>query len=274
MPGIFDQEIQEGDDLLKLPYFKWYPKDFEVDENVKLMNLEEIGLYALCLNHAWINGSLPADQSEIARAMKIPAKAFSRIWPRVAPCFAAGTEGRLINGRQEKERALAISKSESATKAVRSRYERSSDDVPRAVAHSGSESEHGPSVVVVSSEEEKPEVSLAKIPSIPRFGPQFERVIGAFLAAGVLLGDPDVLATATEWSQIPVAEHFAAANLAETKARKTEARFMGLPANFLRKREWARTGPGRVLPVPVELTAGERATAEAARQVFGEGWNK
>lgn len=95
----------------KLPYFCWYPADFDVDENVKLMNIEEIGLYAVCLNHAWVNGSLPADPLEIARAMKVPKAQFLRIWPRVAPCFTAREDGRWVNSRQEAERVLAWSKS-------------------------------------------------------------------------------------------------------------------------------------------------------------------
>ena len=102
-----------------LPYFCWYPADFDVDENVKLMDLEQIGLYALCLNHAWINGSLPADTEEIRRAMKVPRAQFTRAWARVSKCFITHPEeqGRLVNSRQEKERKMAQAKSDAAREA-------------------------------------------------------------------------------------------------------------------------------------------------------------
>lgn len=106
----------------KLPYFCWYPADFEVDENVKLMNIEEIGLYAVCLNHCWINGSLPADPAEICRAMKVPKPQFARAWPRVKPCFIQREDGRWVNARQERERELAHVKSDQARKAANKRH--------------------------------------------------------------------------------------------------------------------------------------------------------
>lgn len=114
----------------KLPYFCWYPTDFEVDENVKLMNIEEVGLYAICLNHSWINGSLPADPLEIARAMKVPKGQFLRAWPRVVPCFVQRDDGRWTNRRQEYERSSAIAKSKKATESIRKRYERTPDVLP------------------------------------------------------------------------------------------------------------------------------------------------
>lgn len=130
----------------KLPYFCWYPTDFEVDENVKLMNIEEVGLYAICLNHSWINGSLPSDPLEIARAMKLPKAQFLRAWPRVAPCFFEREDGRWTNPRQEHERATAIAKSKKATESIRKRYERSPDVLPEqnvAPRVSGSDSTSG-----------------------------------------------------------------------------------------------------------------------------------
>lgn len=125
----------------KLPYFKWFPKDFDHNEKVRLMNLEEIGLYALCLNHSWVNGSLPADVEEIGRAMKVPPKQLHRAWQRVAPCFVEAEPGRLVNPRQELERAKAITKSGKCTDAVLTRYGRKQDVTPRAyvsVSESGS----------------------------------------------------------------------------------------------------------------------------------------
>jgi len=95
----------------------------------------------------------------------------------------------------------------------------------------------------------------------------FERMIGAFLAAGVALNEPDMLAAGTEWVSLPDAQHEPAATHAEAKARTTEARYMGLPANYLRKREWDRRGPGRLLPIAREPTRAEQSTNEALLKV-------
>ena len=100
----------------KLPFFCWYPADFDVDENVKLMNIEQVGLYALCLNHSWVNGSLPADPLEIARAMKVPKGQFLRAWARVVPCFQKREDGRWVNPRQELERRQASERHEAKKK--------------------------------------------------------------------------------------------------------------------------------------------------------------
>lgn len=93
-----------------------------MDENVKLMNLEEIGLYAICLNHCWLNGSLPADPLEIARAMKVPKGQFLRAWPRVIPCFQQREDARWTNPRQERERQAAQAKSEKARESANTKW--------------------------------------------------------------------------------------------------------------------------------------------------------
>jgi len=95
----------------------------------------------------------------------------------------------------------------------------------------------------------------------------FERLIGTFLAAGVALNEPDMLAAGTEWVSLPDADHEPAVLHAEAKARTTEARFMGLPSNYLRKRPWDRRGPGRLLPIAREPTKSEQSTAEALQRV-------
>ncbi len=90
-------------------------------------------------------------------------------------------------------------------------------------------------------------VSLHK----PQFGPYFERVIGAFLAGGVKLSEPQILQAAQEWHSTVIEADFEAVALcAEDDARHNEARFLGLPAPWLRKRKWTARGPGRMLPDP------------------------
>lgn len=249
--------------LKKLPYFCWYPADFDVDENVKLMNLEEIGLYAVCLNHSWVNGSLPADPLEIARAMKVPKSQFLRSWPRVAPCFMARDDGRWVNSRQESERELAKAKSEKGRESAGKRWGKDanasdSQCQPNARA-SDSDSVSG----VGFSSEEKPKVSLAaRIDGQPFF----ERLIGAFLASGVKLSEQRLRDAGFEWVSMPDSEWEPAAIYAETKARSTDARHMGWPANYLKKKDWMAIGPGRVMPLN-QPTRFDQANAEAAEML-------
>jgi uncharacterized protein YdaU (DUF1376 family) len=101
-----------------------YPKDFDTDENVRMLDLTETGLFVLCLNHAWINDGLPADPEDIARALKIPN--LSKIWPRVSKCFYPDGD-RLRNKRQEEERSVAVAKSENNSRSARTPRERKSN---------------------------------------------------------------------------------------------------------------------------------------------------
>jgi uncharacterized protein YdaU (DUF1376 family) len=94
--------------MKKLPYFEWYPADCDTDENVKGMDDREIGFYLRCLNHSWINGSIPADPGELARVMSRSPHYVRQVWQRVGRCFKPGSDPlRLVNGRQEEQRARA-----------------------------------------------------------------------------------------------------------------------------------------------------------------------
>ena len=74
----------------KLPYFKWYPADAEMDENFRAMSDAEIGFYIRCLNHSWLNNGIPADSTERARALRSPLKYCDKQWVRVGRCFVPG----------------------------------------------------------------------------------------------------------------------------------------------------------------------------------------
>lgn len=115
---------------MKLPYYTMYPSDFDGDENVRAMDMEELGLYLLCLNHAWINGGIPDDIDELARVLKHPSGKIRKLWIRVQKCWQPNeTPGRLVNARQEKERTKATDKRKKCSDAVGTRYGRSSDSV-------------------------------------------------------------------------------------------------------------------------------------------------
>jgi uncharacterized protein YdaU (DUF1376 family) len=109
-----------------LPYYPLYVNDFEGSERVRMMNLSEIGLYILCLNRQWNVGSIPSDIGDLSKAIKWDRREVAKCWPAVSKCFVpiASDPTRLINERQHKERQKALTKSERASQAVRTRYER------------------------------------------------------------------------------------------------------------------------------------------------------
>lgn len=112
-----------------LPYFQWYPADCDTDEKVKSMSDAELGFYVRCLNHAWLNRGLPADSKERARCLRVSESYLSKMWARVGNCFELSPhdQNRLVNNRQEFERSKALDKSKNNTRAVRTRYERSTN---------------------------------------------------------------------------------------------------------------------------------------------------
>jgi len=120
----------------KLPFFKWYPADADTDANFRAMSDADIGFYIRCLNHAWINGGIPADPVERARVLHTRTDIANRHWERVGKCFVTSSSlpELLINSRQEMERGLASRKSQLATESVNVRYERKSNVAPRAIA--------------------------------------------------------------------------------------------------------------------------------------------
>jgi uncharacterized protein YdaU (DUF1376 family) len=90
----------------KSPAFQFYPKDFLSDENVRLMSMQERGVYITLMCLCWIEGTLPADVSLLARLAGVPLPAFRKLWPQLLPCFRtdAARDGRLIHPRLERER--------------------------------------------------------------------------------------------------------------------------------------------------------------------------
>lgn|GEM_PF-5425218 len=139
---------------MKLPYFKWYPADAETDAEYAAMSDVERGLYHHALNVSWINRGLPVDLDERSRVLARPKKYIEKHWPRIGRKFQEAG-GVLTNGRQEEERSKAILKSERATDAVRTRYERSTNVVPRALTRADCDSDFD-SFLNSKSREEKP----------------------------------------------------------------------------------------------------------------------
>jgi uncharacterized protein YdaU (DUF1376 family) len=71
------------------PYLKLYVKDFLLDENVQVMDLEAIGAYVMLLMRMWLSktpGVVPLDERVIAR-MASAEHCWDRIRDKIMPCF-------------------------------------------------------------------------------------------------------------------------------------------------------------------------------------------
>lgn len=252
-----------------LPYFKWYPKDCDVDEDVRAMDDRELGFYIRCLNHSWVNGSLPADVSEIARIMKSPRSYVAKIWPRVSRCFAPSEDpARLVNKRQEEERSKAIRKSEKATDSIRKRYERSSNVVPRAFTRAESDSVSESVVDVCSSEKTTtPEVSTSALAvATSGVGEVFDELKSIYRQAGkpipekheniavqMLLGIPQ-----DRLPRVPNYVKWALVSGTWSDAAHTKSLL-----NLLRDGDWDVEITQRTLPVAVQHTPSRVDAAQA-----------
>lgn len=88
----------------RIPAYLWYPRDFDMDEEVKLMTYEEEGIYRRLLDHQWFHDGLPADVKQIARLVpKVPERRFLKVWPAMAMKFHL-RDGRMVNPKLEKVR--------------------------------------------------------------------------------------------------------------------------------------------------------------------------
>jgi uncharacterized protein YdaU (DUF1376 family) len=94
-----------------LPYFRWFPADWEMDERYAALTNEELGFLHRCLNRSWINAGLPGDLDEVARLMHTPRPELDRLWKRVGTFFELRKD-RMCNRRQETERERALQTSE------------------------------------------------------------------------------------------------------------------------------------------------------------------
>lgn len=89
----------------KAPSYPWYPRDYEFDEDVKLMTYEQEGIYRRLLDHQWFHQGIPADPKQVAILVpKVSQRAFLRLWPGIARKFEPSPDGRLINPKLERVR--------------------------------------------------------------------------------------------------------------------------------------------------------------------------
>jgi uncharacterized protein YdaU (DUF1376 family) len=104
-----------------------YPQDFDCDENVRMMEDCELGMFLRLLNHSWINDGLPSDLESLRRVFRYTKEDFDQRWPIVAKCFEVFPDGRLRNPRQEQERSKAVEKTKQAKDAAASKWKNRQD---------------------------------------------------------------------------------------------------------------------------------------------------
>lgn len=86
----------------------WFTRDFRGSEKVQSMDWAEQGMYRHLLDMAWENGGIPADREELRGILKLERDAFRLAWRKIGKCFVKHPTDarRLVNTRQEKERAI------------------------------------------------------------------------------------------------------------------------------------------------------------------------
>src|SRR5687767_12774446 len=78
---------------------------FSTDEDAFLWTLEEEGAFHRLMRHAWINGSIPDDMTQLANICRCSGDTMERMWVRLQKAWPKrGKTGRRINPKQEQER--------------------------------------------------------------------------------------------------------------------------------------------------------------------------
>ena len=99
--------------MAKLPYFPFYPSDF--DSDTQLLSDAEVGAYVRLLNIQWKKGKIPI--SKLPRIMED----YDSTWDEISEFFII-EKGLVFNNRLEEERVIAIGRHEKAMKANNARW--------------------------------------------------------------------------------------------------------------------------------------------------------
>lgn len=83
-----------------LPWFPFYYSDFFKDEKVQVMSNAQVGMYLRLLAHQWHEGSLPNEQTALARLALAHPGEEEELLCIIRACFVKnGRAGRLVNAR-------------------------------------------------------------------------------------------------------------------------------------------------------------------------------
>jgi hypothetical protein len=246
-----------------LPYYKLYPKEFDADEHVRMMELAELGLFMRALNHAWVNDGLPLEHEAVRRLLKTGKKDFARAWPAVERCFPVAQDGRRRNEYQEQQRAEAMLKqvrarAASSRAASSRRYANRSeshsgqrnddhfvDDISRAEHESGQRNDdrnvgNFPYAYGFLSDSLEKKTSTEKCEMRPEFDEQWLEFTRLFAEASANPTIPEDFHEA--WYSWRMLDHEQKCHIINGLKERIEARQFVLhkAANYLRKREWKR----------------------------------
>ena len=126
------------------PAFQFYPGDFLADEHVDSMTLAERGAHITLLCHAWRSGSTPCEPPALARMLHISRVAMAKLWLGISPCWVPGEDGRLVQPRLERERAVQAAyradRAANGRKGAAKRWPSYSDPNAEPIANDGSSS--------------------------------------------------------------------------------------------------------------------------------------
>jgi uncharacterized protein YdaU (DUF1376 family) len=222
-----------------LPYFRWYPSDAQSDLKYRSLTRAERGLFHDALDFAWMNDGLPDNEGAIGRALNMTVKELKTIWPSVRDCFPKSEDGRLRNKRQEEERNYARTKSEKATDAVRTRYGRNTNELPRAY-----ESESVYESVSESSEPktEKAPISIARPLSGFRADESFAPLLSLMAEFWPDLIDEDIEQSwRFGWQKLDFEQKTTAIEIMRQRIEfKQDSRYVKRPPKYFETGEWKR----------------------------------
>jgi len=105
--------------MSKLPWFAWYPADFE--RKTGHLSNEVVGAYVRLMNHYWSNnGQINFDPADLCRIMRTERRRFNHIWRYLDTFFVlqSGYDGDTLllpRLQEELEKAIEISKTKAAS---------------------------------------------------------------------------------------------------------------------------------------------------------------
>lgn len=117
---------------VKSPAFQFYPKDFLADESVDLMDNRQTGCYIRLLCKCWIEGSIPADITKIAKLCREDPSIMAELWTAIRSRFVELPDqpDRLVNPRlaeeRKKQEEYQTERASSGAKGAKARWDKRS----------------------------------------------------------------------------------------------------------------------------------------------------
>jgi uncharacterized protein YdaU (DUF1376 family) len=99
---------------------------FSTDERAMLFTLEEEGAFHRLLRHAWVNGSIPDDLSQLAKICRCLPSTMRKLWKTLEPMWPKDPMDatRRLNAKQETEREYRDVKSGKASESAAKRWQK------------------------------------------------------------------------------------------------------------------------------------------------------